>query len=105
MSKVDRGVSQSVCLVTRNAWQGLHWQVRAFEPQRKALNDLIRGNTEADYIIDFERAMSVPFDSSIPNAALFFPDLLHPNSVGFDVMAQQVPLDRLIPGADGHCRN
>lgn len=100
----DAGLCVLLGTVTPRLDVALGWDRGAFEPQRKALNDLIRGNTEADYIIDFERAMSVPFDSSIPNAALFFPDLLHPNSVGFDVMAQQVPLDRLVPGADGHCR-
>lgn len=75
----------------------------ALEPERQRLNELIRADTSFDALADFETALAVPGMPSLPNVALYFPDLLHPNSIGFAAMAQAVPLEALVPPPAGHC--
>ncbi|HSW13662.1 MAG TPA: GDSL-type esterase/lipase family protein [Solimonas sp.] len=79
------------------------WDLATMEPQRQRLNELIRADTSFDALADFEAALALPGMPSLPNVALYFPDLLHPNSLGFAAMAQAVPLEALVPPPAGHC--
>lgn len=81
----------------------LGWNPLSDEPQRQRLNELIRADTSFDALADFEAALALPGLPMLPNAALYFPDLLHPNSVGFAVMAEAVPLEALVPPPVGRC--
>ncbi|MDD3763447.1 MAG: GDSL-type esterase/lipase family protein [Nevskiales bacterium] len=79
------------------------WSRAAHEPQRQALNALIRNTGGIDAIVDFEAVLASPLEPTRPNPLLFAPDLLHPNSVGFMAMADAVPLDALVPPPMGSC--
>lgn len=79
------------------------WEPATMEPQRQRLNELIRADTSFDALADFEAALGLPGMPALPNVALYFPDLLHPNSIGFAAMAQAVPLEALVPPPAGHC--
>lgn len=74
------------------------------EPVRLALNDLIRSNTDVNAIVDFDAALASPAMPDMPNPALYFPDLLHPQTLGFYVMAEAIPLEALVPPPVGNCR-
>lgn len=78
------------------------WDPATMEPQRQRLNELIRADTSFDALADFDSALALP-GTQLPNVPLYFPDLLHPNSLGFAAMAQAVPLEALVPPPAGHC--
>ncbi|AXQ29801.1 SGNH/GDSL hydrolase family protein [Solimonas sp. K1W22B-7] len=78
------------------------WKPATMEPQRQRLNELIRADSSFDSLADFEAALALP-GTTLPNVLLYFPDLLHPNSLGFAAMAQAVPLEALVPPPVGHC--
>lgn len=81
------------------------WNRQQHESVRQSLNAMIRANTEVDGIADFDVALGHPQQPDYPDPAYFFPDLLHPNSVGFQVMADAVPLEPLLsPINGGTCR-
>ena len=66
------------------------------EPQRQLINEWIRTTPLIDGVIDFDAVMRLPVLTQLPNAALYFPDLLHPNSIGFLSMANAIDIDRLV---------
>lgn len=82
----------------------LGWDPATREPQRLRLNELIRADASFDALADFDAALALPGAPGTPNAALYFPDLLHPNSLGFAMMAQAVPLEALVPPPAGNCQ-
>lgn len=79
------------------------WDRGAKEAQRQALNALLRESAEFDAVADFDFALRDPLDPQAMNTLLAFPDGLHPNPLGFSVMADAVPLDALVPAPAGHC--
>lgn len=79
------------------------WDVALNEPQRQQLNALIRAQSDVEGIADFDAATASPLNPDQPNPAYFFPDLLHPNSVGTLVMAHAVPVEALLPPPAGTC--
>jgi lysophospholipase L1-like esterase len=79
------------------------WDRAAGEPQRQALNALIRADAEADGVADFDAVLRLPVITDRPNPLLYFPDLLHPNSLGFIAMADAIPLEALVPAPAGNC--
>lgn len=65
------------------------------EPERIKINDWIRQQAAVDGVIDFEAVLAVPGAPGIPNAALYTPDLLHPNPLGFRQMGDAIDIDAL----------
>lgn len=66
------------------------------EPERQKVNEWIRTTDLIDGVVDFDTVMGLPGNLGIPNAALYTPDLLHPNSVGFMMMADAIDLEALL---------
>lgn len=79
------------------------WEIAKHEPQRQELNAMIRESTEFDAIADFDAALRNPLLPNTPFVPYYFPDLLHPNSVGFQRLAAAVPLEALVPAPVGTC--
>ncbi len=109
-SLADRARAAGLCVVVGTIPPRLdvippldNWKPATMEPQRRRLNELLRADGSFDGIADFETALALPGLPSLPNAALYFPDLLHPNSIGFAAMAQAIPLEALVPPPVGHC--
>ncbi len=81
------------------------WDRGDKEAQRQQLNALLRSSAEFDAVADFDAALRDPIDPQAMNTVLAFPDGLHPNSLGFSVMADAVPLEALVPAPVGSCEN
>jgi lysophospholipase L1-like esterase len=62
------------------------------EEQRAKINTWIRTQTEADGVVDFDKAMRDPADPLSFAPAYDAGDHLHPNDAGFTAMARAVPL-------------
>lgn len=58
------------------------------ETYRETVNAWIRSQHLSDGIVDFDAALRDPSDPAIPNPAYAGPDNLHPNLLGYQVMAQ-----------------
>lgn len=65
------------------------------EPERLKINDWIRAQAPVDGVIDFDAVLALPGLPGIPNAALYTPDLLHPNPAGFQQMGDAIDIDAL----------
>jgi lysophospholipase L1-like esterase len=70
------------------------------EATRQRLNAWIRGRNEADGVVDFDAAVRDPTDPTRIDPRYDGSDHLHLNPLGYQAMAQAVPLDRL---AGGRC--
>jgi lysophospholipase L1-like esterase len=79
------------------------WDRASMEVDRQALNEMIRNDPDADAIADFDVVLRAAIAPTRPNATLYFPDLLHPNSLGFIAMANAIPLEALVPPPAGRC--
>lgn len=79
------------------------WNRATMESERQALNKMIRATSGIEGIADFDAAMGNRLDPTHINPAYYFPDLLHPNTLGFSVMANAVPLEALVPPPAGNC--
>lgn len=79
------------------------WDRATMEAERQTLNALIRGDSDVEGIADFDSVMGSPVDPSRPNPAYYSPDLLHPTTLGFWMMANTVPLEALVPPPAGRC--
>lgn len=79
------------------------WNRATMESERQTLNALIRATPGIEGIADFDAAMGNPLDPTRPHPVYYSPDLLHPTSLGFAVMADAVPLEALVPPPAGHC--
>lgn len=79
------------------------WNLLQHEPVRQQLNALIRASTDFDAIADFDAALRNPLLPNMPFLPYYFPDLLHPNSIGFQRIAAAVPLEALVPVPVGTC--
>lgn len=65
------------------------------ETNREQVNAWIRSQHLADGVVDFDRALRDPSDPTVMNPAYSGPDHLHPNLLGYEVMADTVPLSML----------
>jgi len=65
------------------------------ETNREQVNAWIRSQRLADGVVDFDRALRDPSNPSVMNPAYSGPDHLHPNLLGYEVMADTVPLSLL----------
>jgi lysophospholipase L1-like esterase len=68
---------------------------------RLAVNSYIRTNTDFDGIIDLDGAMRDPASPTRLRPAWDSGDHIHPNAEGNEAMANAVPLELLLHGADG----
>ena len=105
-SLVQRAADAGICVVLgtitpRSNTPAAGWDATK-EAERRVVNDAIRTMIEdgtAAALADFDAALASPTDPFAPNPALYFPDLLHPNSAGFQVMADAIDLGDLQPEA------
>jgi lysophospholipase L1-like esterase len=65
------------------------YQGAVTEAKRQAVNDFIRNSGVYDLVIDFDEVMRDPNDATIMNPALNSGDGLHPNSAGYEAMAEE----------------
>jgi lysophospholipase L1-like esterase len=79
------------------------WDRATMESERQAVNALIRADADIEGIADFDAVMANPLDPTRPNPLYYSPDLLHPTSIGFQIMADAVPLEALVPPPLGRC--
>ncbi|PTU31563.1 GDSL-type esterase/lipase family protein [Stenotrophobium rhamnosiphilum] len=79
------------------------WDAAMMDPERQKLNAMIRAQTDIEGVADFDKAMESPLLPGQPNVPYYFPDQLHPNSVGTLIMANSVPLEALVPPPAGNC--
>ena len=104
---VDRAHAAGLCVVLGTLMPRddllFGWDRATMEDQRQWVNARIRSDGGIEGVADFDAVMGSPLDASRPNPLLYFPDLLHPNSLGFYVMAQAVPLEALVPPPLGRC--
>ncbi len=103
----DRAHSAGLCLVLGTLMPRddllFGWDRATMESERQTVNALIRADTTVDGIADFDAVMSNPLDPTRPNPLFYSPDLLHPTSIGFQIMANAVPLEALVPPPVGRC--
>ncbi len=65
------------------------------EMYREQVNAWIRSQHLADGVVDFDRDLRDPFHPAVMNPAYVGPDNLHPNLLGYKVMAHALPLSML----------
>ena len=65
------------------------------EMYRRQINAWIRSQHLANGVVDFDRALRDPSNPAVMNPAYVGPDNLHPNLLGYHVMAEAVPLSML----------
>lgn len=80
------------------------WDAATEEPQRQRLNELILASTDFDATLDLAAAVASPGATNQPFQP-FFVEGLYPNSVGYQVMADAIPLESLLPPPLGRCRS
>lgn len=105
---VKRAQAAGLCVVVgtimpREDTPAAPWDAANHEPERQRLNEMLRAQSDIDGIADFDKAMASPIDPMKPNPAFYFPDLLHPNSLGTYIMATAVPIEALLPPPSGRC--
>jgi lysophospholipase L1-like esterase len=66
------------------------------------VNAWIRTQHLADGVVDFDAALRDPSDPAILNPVCAGPDNLHPNLLGYQVMANTVSLAMLETASPGH---
>lgn len=79
-----------VFLATLLPYEGAPYYRTEGEQVRQAVNDWMRRQTEADGVIDFDRAMRDPGRPSRLRADLQGGDWLHPNDAGYRTMGETV---------------
>ncbi|MFA5940916.1 MAG: GDSL-type esterase/lipase family protein [Sinimarinibacterium sp.] len=79
------------------------WNRATMESERQIINAGIRAAEGVEGIADFDAAMGNPLDPTRPNPAYYAPDLLHPTTLGLQIMADAVPLEALVPPPVGTC--
>ncbi len=70
----------------------------AGEAKREAVDHWIRTSGAFDGVIDFDAVMRDPADPLMLNPAYDSGDHLHPNDLGYQVMADAISLQMLLPG-------
>ncbi len=110
MSLVDRAHAAGLCVVLGTIMPRddvvFGWDRATMEAPRQIINAAIHQAFEQgriEGVADFAEVMGLPLDTSRPNPVLYSPDLLHPTTVGFSVMADAVPLEALVPPPIGQC--
>lgn len=104
---VDRAHAAGLCVVLGTLMPRddllFGWDRASMEEQRQWVNARIRSDGGVEGIADFDAVMGSPLNATRPHPLLYSPDLLHPSSAGFYVMAQAVPLEALAPPPVGRC--
>lgn len=107
---VDRAHAAGLCVVLGTIMPRddliFGWDRATMEEPRQVVNAAIRMMAEdgtVEGVADFDAVMGSPLDPTRPNPVLYSPDLLHPTTVGFSVMADAVPLEDLVPPLVGQC--
>lgn len=102
---IDRAHDAGVCVVLGTILPRgpFAWNYQTMEPNRRDLNARIRATTDVEGVADFEAVMAVPGQPSVPNPIYYSPDLVHPNPAGFQIMANAVPIEALVPDATKGC--
>lgn len=107
ISLVERAHTAGLCVVLGTIMPRndllFGWDRATMEPERVALNALIRATKNIEGLADFDQVMGSPADPTYPNPLLYIPDLLHPNTLGFQVMADALPLQAMTPPPFGRC--
>ncbi len=78
------------------------WDPATEEPERQKLNALILSSTVFDAVVDLSSVMANPLVPTQPFQP-YFVEGLHPNSVGYQVMANAIPFAPLLPAPLGSC--
>jgi lysophospholipase L1-like esterase len=104
---IDRAHAAGLCVVVgtitpRGNTPIVTWDA-AKEAERQKLNGMLRALTDIEGIADFDKVMASPLDANQPNPLYYFPDQLHPTTVGTQVMANAVPIEALVPPPMGRC--
>ena len=99
--RADKQAEREVAMPRNDLLFG--WDRATMEPERVALNALIRATKNIEGLADFDQVMGSPADPTYPNPLLYIPDLLHPNTLGFQVMADALPLQAMTPPPFGRC--
>jgi len=82
-----------VVLATVPPFEGANYFTPEGETIRQAVNAWLRGQTEADGVIDFDVALRDPVAPSRLQANFHSGDWLHPSDAGYQAMAETIPLD------------
>jgi lysophospholipase L1-like esterase len=83
---------------TLTPFEGQAYYTASRENVRKRFNDWIRSSGAYDAVIDFDAVLRDPARSTRLRAAYDSGDHLHPNSAGYQAMAQAVPLSLFTQG-------
>jgi lysophospholipase L1-like esterase len=78
---------------TLTPFQGAGYYSPDKDVVRQAVNNWIRGSDEFDAVIDFDRVLRDPANPLQFNPAFDSGDHLHPNDLGYQAMANAVPLE------------
>jgi lysophospholipase L1-like esterase len=78
--------------VTLMPFEGSGYYATTKDSVRRTVNNWIRGSGEFDAVIDFDQAMRDPANSARLLPAYDSGDHLHPNDLGYEKMANSVPL-------------
>lgn len=82
--------------------QPFGWDAATDGPERLAYNATIRSSRDFDAVVDWARTMESSTGSEQPNRPLFV-EGLHPNGLGFQLMADALVLADLLPPPHGQC--
>lgn len=82
-----------VVLATLPPFEGANYFTPEGEAVRYAVNVWLRGQTEADAVVDFDAALRDPKAPARLQTAFHSGDWLHPSDAGYQAMAEAVPLE------------
>ena len=80
-------------LATVPPFEGANYFTPEGEATRQAVNAWLRGQTEADGVVDFDAALRDPVVPSRLKTTFHSGDWLHPSDAGYQAMAEAIPLD------------
>jgi len=83
---------------TLTPYQGSGYYSAIGEAKREAVNTWIRTSGAFDGVIDFDAVVRDPSDPLVINPPFDSGDHLHPNDMGYQAMANAIPLRMLLNG-------
>ena len=83
---------------TLTPYQGSGYYSAIGEAKREAVNTWIRTSRAFDGVIDFDAVVRDPSDPLVINPPFDSGDHLHPNDMGYQAMANAIPLRMLLNG-------
>ena len=78
------------------------WDIATEEPERQKLNAMILASPVFDATVDLSSVMANPLLPNLPFQP-YFVEGLHPNPIGYQVLANGIPLEILLPPPMGTC--